>query len=347
VIHTYRAPTADKLWLQLAEAVVGHDAHSQTGRRLPTRELLHVVFSIENPRDRWIVSRRPPLNPAFALAEVIWILNGCNDAAFLNFWNRRLPQFAGASPTYHGAYGHRLRSHFGIDQIVRAVGALRANPDSRQIALQIFDPSVDLPGSDGVPASADVPCNVTSLLKVRSGRLDWFQVMRSNDLFLGLPHNLVQFTTLQEVLAGWIGVEVGEYHQVSDSLHLYDDHLGSVVESLEHGEVPGPHSSASLSTSLEDGLAAISSLIDKARILTEPGLDKRTLHGLVERAVLPDEYWNWLFILGAESARRRGWHAEAVSLVASCSNEVLKASWLAWLARMTVKSTSPRELVSA
>lgn len=45
--------------------------------------------------------------------------------------------------------------------------------------------------------------------------------MRSNDVHRGLPYNVVQFTTLQEVMAGWLGLEVGGYHHWSDSLHLY------------------------------------------------------------------------------------------------------------------------------
>jgi thymidylate synthase len=46
--------------------------------------------------------------------------------------------------------------------------------------------------------------------------------MRSNDLFKGLPYNLIQFTTLQEIIAGWLRIEVGSYNHISDSLHLYE-----------------------------------------------------------------------------------------------------------------------------
>ena len=82
---------------------------------------------------------------------------------------------------------------------------------------------VDLPDLDGSPANEDIPCNVLAMLKVRDGALHWTQVMRSNDLFLGLPYNIVQFTMLQEVLAGWLGVRVGPYNVVIDSLHVYVD----------------------------------------------------------------------------------------------------------------------------
>ena len=79
-----------------------------------------------------------------------------------------------------------------------------------------------MPEVDGKPVSPDIPCNVQSCLKVVGGSLDWLQIIRSNDLFLGLPYNLIQWTSLQEVFAGWIGLAVGSYNQVSDSLHVYD-----------------------------------------------------------------------------------------------------------------------------
>ncbi len=56
--------------------------------------------------------------------------------------------------------------------------------------------------------------------------------MRSNDHFRGLPHNLIQFTTVQEVLAGWLGISLGSYHHYSDSLHVYESD-GDVYERIK------------------------------------------------------------------------------------------------------------------
>ena len=45
--------------------------------------------------------------------------------------------------------------------------------------------------------------------------------MRSNDIVFGLPYNFLQFTFLQEIIAGWLNVGVGEYMHISDSLLMY------------------------------------------------------------------------------------------------------------------------------
>jgi thymidylate synthase len=181
-------------------------------------ELLHVGLTIDNPRQRWIPSRIPALNPAFALAEIVWIINGSNDAKVINYWNPALPQFAGHVEKYHGAYGFRLRNHFNIDQLEKAYYSLQKNGISRQVVLQIWDSKNDMPDNNGKPVSEDIPCNLSSLLKIRNHKLEWMQINRSNDIYRGLPYNIVQFTTLQELIAGWLGIEVGTYNHLSEML---------------------------------------------------------------------------------------------------------------------------------
>ena len=46
--------------------------------------------------------------------------------------------------------------------------------------------------------------------------------MRSNDAYVGLPHDIFAFTMLQELIARSIDAELGSYHHMAGSLHLYD-----------------------------------------------------------------------------------------------------------------------------
>jgi thymidylate synthase len=217
---------ANAIWYEAAKKFYSNDAVSmQNSRNGKTLEIIHIGYSLSDPRQRWIVSRSPAINPAFALAEIIWIVNGRADAEFLNYWNRKLPLYAGDGSEYYGAYGHRLRKNFKFDQLDRAYEVLNANPDSRQVVLQFWDPNRDFPDIDGSPRDTDIPCNIVSLLKIRDNKLDWLQIIRSNDLFLGLPYNIVQFTYLQEILSGWLNIEMGKFDMIADSLYIYNkDH---------------------------------------------------------------------------------------------------------------------------
>src|SRR2546426_10645582 len=99
------ADTADQLWCSVAEQFRSRKGVSlQPGRGGPTLEILNAWLTVRDPRRRWIVSRLPAVNLAFAIVEVIWILRGRNDARFLNHWFRGLPRWAGSGETYYGAY---------------------------------------------------------------------------------------------------------------------------------------------------------------------------------------------------------------------------------------------------
>lgn len=268
---------------------------------------------------------------AFALAEVIWILDGRSDAGFLVYFNRKLTRYAGDTPTFHGAYGERLRKRFNIDQLRRAAQALRTNSQTRQIVLQIWSSELDLPNSDGAPVSADVPCNLLSMLKVRNGHLDWTQIMRSNDAYRGTPHNLVQFTSLQEVLAGWIGVECGVYTHWSDSFHFYED-------SLQVSPVFAEPQALAFNT---DSLALPEAAFDRfwptvvhlADSITDEQCPASELLLLFSQASLPPGWANIVRVLLAEGLRRRRAIGSIPEVIAGVSNKALQELWARWYQR--------------
>lgn len=139
MVTVFSGDTADAAWLAAAHSFARGAGTAQAGRGGPTAEILHACFSVSDPRQRWVVSRVPALNVAFAIAETAWIVAGRRDLGFLEFWNRRFRLYSGAASQLHGAYGFRLRSHFGLDQLERAAAALAANPDTRQVVLQLWD----------------------------------------------------------------------------------------------------------------------------------------------------------------------------------------------------------------
>ncbi len=330
MFHILDADTADELWQFAAKWFMDGVATAQTSRNGETSEVLHSALSLRNPRQRWIASRVPSMNPAFAIAEVIWILRGRNDSAFLNFFNPLLPKFQGEDSTYHGAYGFRIRSHFGIDQLNQAYFALLNNPDSRQIVLQIWDSASDLPFESGLPRSPDVPCNIVALLKIRDGRLEWTQIMRSNDLFRGLPHNIVQFTTMQEVLAGWLGLEVGSYNHFSDSLHLYSND-GEVRDRIQSVTIPQNNDNLCLSKEISDRV--FYRLSDLGDFLISEDYDANKIIKIFEESEMPLAYQNFGVIMAADALRRRGEPVEVSRVMTKCSNDCLSEMFRRWCDR--------------
>jgi thymidylate synthase len=163
------------------------------------------------------VGRR--LNPFFALAESLWVLRGDRDLRSLQQYIGNYGDFSDDGRTLHGAYGFRLRRHFGVDQLKTAVTLLRESPDTRRVVLQMW--SVEDLGA----ASRDIPCNTQIALKIRGGALDLTVFNRSNDAYLGVPYNMWVFGMVQAYLARRLEVQTGRQTHFIDSLHIYERDL--------------------------------------------------------------------------------------------------------------------------
>lgn len=325
------AKCANELWLLAADKFKdGGPSARQEGRNGFVREILNASLTLIHPRQRWIGSRIPSLNPAFAIAEVVWIMTGRNDSAMLNYFNPILPRYAGSEATYHGAYGHRLRVHFGIDQIGRAFDVLKNDSESRQVVLQIWDPQADLPASTGLASNPDIPCNICSMLKIRDGKLTWTQIMRSNDIFRGLPHNIVQFTMIQEILAGWLGVDLGSYNHYSDSLHFYESD-GEIDD--HRTDVTIPKNTDVLNASKSESDRYFQDLSRLCNQCADVGVSRLDLIRKLAALKVPQQYMNLGIVLVADALRRRGASEDAIKVLGGCSNPSLIFLFERWMAK--------------
>ncbi|MGW4463012.1 thymidylate synthase [Micromonospora sp. NPDC004704] len=200
-------------------------------RDMMTTEVIGAHLTLTNPRRRLVAI--PPvrvINPAFAVAEALWILSGSDDPWIFDF-NDKLRRYADDG-VLQGAYGPRLRRWGGtVDQLDAVRQKLSTDRESRQAAIQIFDPSRDHRGH------RDVPCTLGYRFFIRRGRLEMHTSMRSQDLWLGFPYDIYATTLLQELLAGWLQVEVGEYHHHVDSLHLYAENAEAAADCLRHDPI--------------------------------------------------------------------------------------------------------------
>lgn len=209
--------SANELYVAAADAVL-HHGEAVHPRGLETREILGVHLRLTDPRRRFV--DLPParvINPAFAVAEALWIVSG-SDAPWIYQYNKALTRYTDDG-VLQGAYGPRMRRwNNSVDQLDHVRRTLIDDPDSRQAVVQLYNPGRDTCGY------RDVPCTLGYRFFVRQGRLRMHSTMRSQDLWLGFPYDLFTATLIQELMAGWLGVELGEYHHTIDSLHLYAGH---------------------------------------------------------------------------------------------------------------------------
>lgn len=221
------ARTLDDLLMDVYQKLLKSKIHIRPTRN-PATELPGVLLQIANPRAR--LSRTEKRGKFFScLGEFLWYLARTNDLGFISYYVPRYSEFSDDGRTIYGGYGPRLFDMHGINQVENVIKILRKKPDSRQAVIQLFD------ASDIVDDHKDIPCTCTLQFMIRNGRLNMFTNMRSNDAYLGLPHDIFAFTMFQEIMARSLNVELGEYKHAVGSLHLYLENRNDAEQYLNEG----------------------------------------------------------------------------------------------------------------
>ncbi len=240
--------------------------------RGPAKELSGVLLEINNPRCRMSLTETRG-RPLSCLGEFCWYLAGTNDLDFICYY---IPNYREYSDGASG-YGPRLFDWRGINQFQNVASILQRKPSSRQAVIQLFDCS-DISGG-----KSDVPCTCTLQFMVRRERLNLIVYMRSNDAYLGLPHDIFCFTMLQEVMAARLSVELGTYRHMVGSLHLYEKNIHSARQFLEEGWQPTKKPMPVMPTG-DPGPHMTEFLKAERSIRTEGFLDLKRLQSM-------DPYW--------------------------------------------------------
>ena len=193
----------------------------------PAKELSGVLLELTNPLAR--ISRTETKGKPFScLGELCWYLAQTRDLSFIAYYLPAYRKYAEGQQIY-GGYGPRLFNWDGLNQFENVAGILERKPDSRQAVIQLFD------AHDILEPHKDVPCTCTMQFMIRNKRLHLLTYMRSNDAFVGMPHDIFCFTMLQEIMARTLSVELGSYKHMVGSLHLYDETTSNAQQFLDEG----------------------------------------------------------------------------------------------------------------
>jgi thymidylate synthase len=336
----YVEANADTAWRRTAIDILkyGEVIESRGGK---TREIVPVLIQIADPCQAIVYGR--PINPAFAISETIWNLCGGTRLDFVKFFNSRIDQFMeNVNGVAQSAYGYRLGAQPSIftdnaeflgqasdkrriDQVHYAYLALKEDQSSRQIIQQFWYSEIDMPAPT---PKKSVPCVIARQYLIRDEKLDYFEIMRSNDLIFGMPHDIINATIHQQILAGWLGVEVGTYTHYATSLHVYERHW-SLLDTVELAQQPIPVNQSDLRESYDDWQEFWPHLVRATVALTRAQAPQFFQEIYQDTAILPNAYQAWIAVLAAEALRRRKAKSEAFEMIKQ-AGEYWEQSWLLW-----------------
>jgi len=235
------------------------------------REMLGVTVRSEDPRQRWRGRRK--FNLPFALQETFAYWQGLNPG-HVERYNSNMQEWLVDGELPGSAYGDRLRNTAGHDQLERVEAQLRDSPDTRRAVAQVFQAGVeDFTGGD-------VSCTTELQFLRRDGELHLIARVRSQDMFWGYVYDTQNNQWLQEVLAGRLGLEVGEYVHHMGSCHYYEDFAEAVIRSKEDEVRRWPSPDLRLPVDEHDSaMSALSEGLSAARDGDEPWEVHRLLRG--------------------------------------------------------------------
>lgn len=195
--------------------ISGHEAKPRGGK---TKEVLGLYIISENPRKRFFLHPNRDANPVFSIAELLWYLHGDSKVDTIAFYVTQMMKYASPfTGTFHGAYGPRIMQYAGtINQLDVIYHRLKVDPDSRRAICVIYNPQLDWSEE-----KLDIPCNISLQFLLRDKKLNMFVYTRSQDMIKGFVYDTEEWQLLQEILAGWLNVDVGRYHHFIASAHIY------------------------------------------------------------------------------------------------------------------------------
>lgn len=220
--------TLDDLMHEVLQSLlnVGDEVVASRGT---SKELIGVLLHLKNPRAR--LSRTETKGKPFsAIGELLWYLSGSNELSFIYYYIKQYAKDTEDGLTIYGGYGPRLLNARGkYNQIENVIKLLQERPTSRKAVIQLFD------AKDISDDHKEIPCTCSLQFFIRDGKLHMMTHMRSNDAFWGLPHDIFAFTMLQEIIAGELAVDLGEYRHSVGSMHLYDNTYQSAMDYISEG----------------------------------------------------------------------------------------------------------------
>lgn len=186
-------------------------------------ECINAVTVIEDPTRCIMKSKVRNLPIRYCVGELLWYLSGNRNLKEIKKYTNAWDRMSDDGLTVNSNYGYCIQHKFGFDQWEYVKDMLSKNKESRQAVIHIKT-------ADN-KESKDVNCTVCLQFFVRDEKLYMTTYMRSNDLWMGFPNDVFQFTAMQILLSMRLGLDLGTYTHISGSLHLYErDYEKSLVK---------------------------------------------------------------------------------------------------------------------
>ena len=205
----------------------------------------------QNQREEISHNNEELLNKFISSKEI----EGCSNRT-LNYYkdNPSYYKYSDDGKTLNGAYGPRIKK-----SLTKIVETLKKDPDSRRAVVPIYGKE------DAGLDSNDIPCTIGFQFLIRNNKLDMIVNMRSNDIFLGFPYDIFNFTMWQEYVSCKLNIDIGTYTHIANSLHFYEKDREKIIKASMVEEVKENEMEKMPKEDLETQLSLLYEIEEKIR----------------------------------------------------------------------------------
>lgn len=193
-------------------------------------ECVNAITVIKNPTKNIMTNDIRKLSMRYAIGEMLWYMSANPSLSAIQHYTKAWDRMSDDRETVNSNYGYIVKEAYNFNQYEYCKQLLTKDKNSRQAIIHIKVPKNTLE-----QPTKDLNCTVCLQFLIRENKLYCTTYMRSNDLWLGFPYDVFQFTCLQVRMAMELGLDIGTYTHIAGSLHLYARDFEKAIKN-EKGE---------------------------------------------------------------------------------------------------------------
>lgn len=213
-----KANTADELFDKTLDELLRHKSNIED----TPYEIINANLVLLDPTRNTMCNSKRKMSMRYAIGELLWYISRKNTAKSIEVFSKFWKTIANKDGTVNSNYGWCIHDKYMFDQWENVKQILINDQNSRQAIIHIKEPS------KVNKKVKDVNCTLTLQFLIRKGKLDLIVNMRSNDIWLGLPYDVFNFTCMQILMAMELDLKIGTYYHNAGSLHIYSKDMEKI-----------------------------------------------------------------------------------------------------------------------
>lgn len=220
-----KSKTLDEAWLTWFEKMKECSESIESRDGQVTAEVINAITVIDDPTKNIMNNDIRKLSLRYAIGEMLWYLSGNPELKAIQHYTKAWDRMSDDGETVNSNYGYIIKEAYNFNQYEYCKQLLIKDKNSRQAIIHIKVPKNTLE-----QPTKDLNCTVCLQFLIRENKLYCTTYMRSNDLWLGFPYDIFQFTCIQVRMAMELGLEIGSYTHIAGSLHMYKRDFDKAIE---------------------------------------------------------------------------------------------------------------------